>query len=99
MSAKSAIIGISTLVLLAIANPSKTDYINYAYIKLCDDMGGIEKTACKVLVSTQKENIKEIIEQNTDRKNFILFSLYSTEVLGFKFQTVALIGNYYTFKN
>ncbi len=98
MQIKAAIFGISALGLLSLTNPNKTGYINYAYSQMCDDMGGIEKTACKAFVFSQGKHVKELVDLNTDTKNFIFCSLYTTEFVGFKFQTVALLGNFYTFK-
>lgn len=76
--------------LMAIGNPGKPDYEDYAvetlsiYLKteICPkapaDFGGFVQSYCKTLVDAGQPQIKQIIAQTTNQQNFLLFSIYQT---------------------
>ncbi|MFB2934619.1 DUF4359 domain-containing protein [Aerosakkonemataceae cyanobacterium BLCC-F154] len=80
------------LVSLAISNPSESEYEEYAKEQLTDYLqknvcpqapkiwGKSLKRECKRLVNSNQSEIKDFISQSTERYNFILFSIYKTEL-------------------
>lgn len=80
------------LVSLAISNPSQSEYEVYATEQLTEYLqenvcpqapkiwGKSLKRECKRLVNSNQSEIKDFISQGTERYNFILFSIYTTEL-------------------
>jgi len=80
------------LLSLAISNPSQSEYEEYAKEQLtaylqqnvCPQApklwGKSFTRECKRLVNSNQSEIKELISQSTERYNFILFSIYKTEL-------------------
>jgi len=52
---------------------------------------------CNSLVTTQRNLIKDTIDKSTTRQNAVLFSVYTTEIAGYKYQTLGGFGNFLTF--
>ncbi|WRH66753.1 MAG: DUF4359 domain-containing protein [Planktothrix sp. GU0601_MAG3] len=52
---------------------------------------------CNTLVTTQRNLIKDTVDKSTTQQNAILFSVYTTEVAGYKYQTLGGFGNFITF--
>ena len=52
---------------------------------------------CEKLIKSQRTNIKELMDNATKRQNLILFSLYTTEFLDNRYQTIGAVGNFLTF--
>ncbi|MEA5573148.1 DUF4359 domain-containing protein [Calothrix sp. UHCC 0171] len=99
-------------------NPSQAEYEQYAvreltgYLKsnICQKtpriIGEIEKIAgikCNEAFDSVNPQIRDIIAATTDRQDFIVFSIYRTElklnewVPSYKFETVGALGNFYTY--
>ncbi|MFB2891317.1 DUF4359 domain-containing protein [Aerosakkonemataceae cyanobacterium BLCC-F50] len=80
------------LVSLAISNPSQSEYEEYATQELTEYLqknvcpqapkiwGKSLKRECKRLVNSNQSEIKDFISQGTERYNFLLFSIYKTEL-------------------
>lgn len=80
------------LMSLAISNPSQSEYEEYAKEQLSEYVeqnvcpqapkiwGKSLKQECKRLVNSNQSEIKDLISQSTERYNFILFSIYKTEL-------------------
>jgi hypothetical protein len=80
------------LVSLAISNPSQSEYEEYATKQLTEYLqknvcpqapkiwGQSLKRECKRLVNSNQSEIKQIISQGTERYNFVVFSIYQTEL-------------------
>jgi hypothetical protein len=80
------------LVSLAVSNPSQSEYEEFATVQLtaylqqnvCPQApkiwGKSLKRECKRLVDSNQSELKELISQTTERYNFILFSIYKTEL-------------------
>ena len=106
----------SSGVLMAITNPGKQDYEVYAthalsfYLKdrVCTQapagFGSFVQSYCKTLVDTGQPQIKKIIAATTTQHNFLIFSIYETElslpspVPGYQFQTIGIMQNFYTYE-
>ena len=98
---------------MAASNPGQKAYEEYAteqltiYLKEkgCTQLTqGLEKflqRQCGSLVDTGRPQIKQIIVQNTQRYNLILFSIYQTDLSlpsslpDYHFQTVGVLNNFY----
>lgn len=68
--------------------------------KMPDFLQGIADTladACQSTLNSQKENVRKVLNNSTTRNNYLLFSLYTTEIMGRKYQTVGVFGNFFTF--
>jgi hypothetical protein len=48
------------------------------------------------LIANQ-ESIRATIARNTQRHNYLLFSIYRTDVPDYSFKTIGAIGNFFTF--
>jgi len=103
-------------VVMAVTNPSKPEYEEYAvqqlteYVKqeVCNDAPKIfgillQRSNCNGLIDSSHPAIKKIIAVNTERKNFILFSIYTTDlsvsssIPSYHFETVAGLQNFYIY--
>lgn len=100
---------------LAVTNPGSKDYENYAstelnlYLKenVCketsEDFGDFVKRLCPSIVDTIRPQLQQLIIKNTKRQNFILFSIYSTDLSlpsplpGYYFETVGAFNNFSTY--
>ena len=91
----AAIGGVALMVLgvsMALTNPSKDAYEQYAVEKLtiylkdeaCKQapsvFGNVLQSQCKSLVDTGRPQIEQIIAQSTQQQNFIFFSIYRTNL-------------------
>ncbi|MEB3309005.1 MAG: DUF4359 domain-containing protein [Snowella sp.] len=106
----------SSGIVMAITNPCQQDYEVYAtdalsfYLKdkICpqagQSLGGFVQSYCKTLVDTGRPQIKQIIATTTTRQNFLIFSIYETQlsmpspVPSYQFQTVGVMQNFYTYQ-
>ncbi|MDX2239170.1 MAG: DUF4359 domain-containing protein [Leptolyngbyaceae cyanobacterium bins.302] len=96
ISTKSALIGLglasvtSLGTFMAVTNPSQAAYESYAtqkVVNLLDRNVCAEapksfdlRKDCKSYLTANRSQIKEFIANNTQRQNFILFSVYTTDV-------------------
>ena len=101
---------------MAITNPGQVDYEKYAtetlstYLKeeICpqaqQQLGGLLQSYCKSLVDTGKPQIQKLISQQTTRHNYLIFSIYQTElslpspIPSYQFQTVGAFQHFYTYE-
>ena len=99
---------------MAITNPGQNAYESYAteklivYIKenVCaqaSDPLGFLQPYCRSLIDTSHPHIQELITQQTQRQNFIFFSLYQTQLAiaafpGYRVETVGVFQNFYTYE-
>jgi hypothetical protein len=104
--------------ILLTTNPNRLDYEQYAsrtlttYVKdnVCAQaQADIEVQAllrgyCKMLVDTGHPFLQEAIATNTTRKNFLIFSVYQTELLfppplpSYHFSTVGFLNKLYIYE-
>ena len=109
MKLETVVIGVVAIAgVMAFTNPSKERYIDYATDQfaeigknsLCNDasLPSLAQQSCKFLVSQGRRVIKPYIEGSTKQQNFILFSIYETEMPNQKLSTIAAFGNFYMFR-
>ncbi len=109
-----SLIGLGTSMVLT--NPGQRDYETYAtdtlttYLKqeVCPQksggLGGFLASNCKTLVDTGKPHIKTVIAKKTLRQNYLLFSIYETELLlpspvpNYEFGTIGVFQQFYTYQ-
>ncbi len=102
--------------LMVITNPGQNDYENYAtealtiYLKqeVCpqapQELGGFLRSYCKTLVDTGRPQIQRVIANKTIRQNYLLFSVYETElslpspVPSYEFGTIGAFQQFYTYE-
>ncbi|MDJ0554923.1 MAG: DUF4359 domain-containing protein [Microcoleaceae cyanobacterium MO_207.B10] len=61
------------------------------------DFTGELVESCEKLIKSQRTTIKELMDNATKRQNLILFSVYTTEFRGRRYQTIGAVGNFLTF--
>jgi hypothetical protein len=112
--AGAIVIGLGVVMFLT--NPEPKNYEKYAEQtldsqlkeKLClqvsQDIGKWVQSQCHTLVDTARPQIAKIVTQNTTRQNFILFSIYQTDLPlpsslpDYHAETFAILGNFYTYQ-
>jgi Domain of unknown function (DUF4359) len=100
---------------MAITNPDSSAYEEYAVEKLtfylkhdvCSQVPqafeSLAQNSCASLIESNRPQIQKVIARSTQRQNFILFSIYRTNlsispvVPLYRFQTVGLMQNFYTY--
>ncbi len=109
--------GIAVLgVTMATTNPQQPKYEEYAvqrltiYLKtdFCQKtpnfLQNLMQFNCNQLVDSAKPQIRDIIAATTKRQNYIVFSVYTTDlkidnlIPGYKFETVGAFDNFYIYK-
>ncbi|HAA27915.1 MAG TPA: hypothetical protein DCE56_09965 [Cyanobacteria bacterium UBA8553] len=103
-------------VTMALTNPSPDTYEEYAVEQLstylknegCTQvpviLGDSLKRQCKTLVDKNRPQIEQLVAQTTQRQNFIVFSIYRTnlEVGSFlpvyRFETLGVFQQFYIYK-
>jgi hypothetical protein len=101
---------------MALTNPGQDTYEQYAVEQLatylknegCTQappvLGDILQNQCKSLVDTGRPQLQQIISQTTQRQNFLLFSIYRTNLnIGpflpvYQFETVGIFQNFYIYQ-
>ena len=104
--------------ILLTTNPNRQDYEQYASQRLTSYLkdhvcaraqASIEVQAllrgyCKMLVDTGHPFLQEAITTNTTRRNFLIFSVYQTELLfppplpSYQFSTVGFLNKLYIYE-
>ncbi len=101
------------LVIMAITNPSKSAYIDYATIKMADDVkdgmcnrkdlkniigsaADLLSGICRTGIDTQRSKIRDFITNGSRHRNFVILSVYSTDVFDRRYTTVGICGNFFT---
>jgi len=110
-------VGLAVLgILMAITNPSQPKYEQYAALKLTEYLKenvcvktpsileNLVNLNCNKLVDNANPQIKELIAATTKRHNYIIFSVYRTDlelnpwVPGYTFETMGAFNNFYIYK-
>ncbi|WP_103670128.1 DUF4359 domain-containing protein [Pseudanabaena sp. BC1403] len=108
MKLQAILIGVVVVVgVMAVSNPSKERYIDYATEQFSEtgktsicagDMPIAAQQSCKFVISQGKGVIKSVVENSTKQQNFVIFSLYETDMPNKKYTTIAAFGNFIMFK-
>lgn len=98
---------------MAVTNPTPSAYSRYATHQLTDyaesnicaeapTAFGL-KEECRSLLKSNQAEIQDLIMSHTDRRNFIFFSVYTTDLAiasflpSYQFQTIGLFQGFYVF--
>ncbi|MBW4456231.1 MAG: DUF4359 domain-containing protein [Nostoc indistinguendum CM1-VF10] len=111
-----AAVGLAALgVTMAKTNPSQVEYEEYAVQRLTEYLKTdvCKKTTnfienlirfnCEKLVDSANPQIQEIIARTTEKQNYIIFSIYRTDlkisswIPSYKFETVGAFDQFYTY--
>ena len=108
MKLQAILIGAVVVIgVMAVSNPSKERYIEYATEQFSEtgktsictgDLPVAAQQSCKFLISQGKGVIKTLVENSTKQQNFVVFSLYAPEMPNRKITTIAAFGNFFMFK-
>lgn len=109
MKLQVILIGAAVVVgVMAVSNPSKERYVDYATeqfsetgkTSICsgDNIPIAAQQSCKFVISQGKGVIKSLVENSTKQQNFVVISLYETDLPNKKVTTVGAFGNFYMFK-
>lgn len=103
----SGLIVISSIVLM-LTNPSKREYeefateqlVIYAKENLCSVNSGdleqvIKTQVCKLMVDTGRSQIPNLITKTTKTRNYLLFTVYETNLFLYEFQTIGVFKTFY----
>jgi hypothetical protein len=100
---------------MAKTNPTKADYEKYAVLRLTDYLNknvcnktpnlleNLIKFNCQKLINSANPEIRDIIANSTKRQNFIIFSIYRTDLKlnswlpSYKSETVGAFESFYTY--
>ncbi|GAX36548.1 DUF4359 domain-containing protein [Nodularia sp. NIES-3585] len=112
----SGAVGLAALgVAMATTNPSQPEYEEYAaqrlteYLKtdICQKttnfLENLIKSQCETLVDQATPQMREILGRSTEQQNFVIFSIYRTNlnlsslIPIYKFETVGAFNNFYTY--
>ncbi|NJL21129.1 MAG: DUF4359 domain-containing protein [Leptolyngbyaceae cyanobacterium SM1_3_5] len=101
---------------MAATNPAPEAYDDYAteqlttYLKdnACTQapnvLGEFLQTQCAAILEDNQEQIRRLIANNTDRQNWLLLSVYKTDLSvsdllpSYHFETIGVFGNLYIYK-
>ncbi len=112
------VVGLAVLgVAMAKTNPSKPEYEQYAVLQLTGYLKNnvckktpsllekLIKLNCEKMVDSANPQMREIIASSTERQNFIIFSIYRTDlklnswIPSYKLETVGAFDNFYTYNS
>ena len=98
---KGAFLGVTALILAT--NPTKEAYSEYLVWQMKDNCKQTqlelhEKAICYTTINAlPTSGIKPFIIGYTRRRNYFLFSLYTTDIWGMKNKTIGLGGHFFDF--
>jgi hypothetical protein len=101
--------------IMATTNPTQVKYEQYAIQKLTayletdvckktpNFLEKLIKVNCEQVLQSATPHIKELITSTTNRQDYLIFSIYRTEIKldswipGYKFETVGALNQFYTY--
>ncbi len=101
---------------MAIANPDRSAYETYGVEQLgelakgeCDRAPGgfglILQEPCRAAIESFKPQLRPMLAQATTRQNFIIFSIYRSEIsipvanFNAKVESIGIFNNFYTYRS
>ncbi len=86
--------------LLVLTNPPTDSYLNWASERICKGSDSFTDITKKTFCFTNKNSIDTAIRITTNRRNYLLFSLYATKVplVNNEYHTIAILGNFILIK-
>jgi len=111
IAASIGVVGVA----MAKTNPTSNEYEEYAVNRLTEYLKSdvckktsklienLLNSSCDKLVDSTNPQMRELLAKTTERQNFLLFSVYRTDLTlgawlpGYKFETVGAFHNFYTY--
>ena len=108
------LIGLGAIAFLT--NPQKPSYQKYAGAtlkeqlkeKVCtqvaEELGAWLERQCYTIVDTSSPYLAEVVDRQTTRQNFLLFSIYQANISlpsplpDYHIETLGILGNFYTYQ-
>jgi len=98
---------------MAITNPGRQAYKSYAadkmgtYLKqeVCTDAPNLLQGPCNNLVDSGRKPMQDMIANSTQRHNYLLFSIYETNLSlpaglpSYEFRTLGIFQNFWIYKS
>lgn len=94
-------------IFMVFTNPSPSQYhkfasdqlVEYAKNNVCPAKSSnleeaLKSQMCHLMVETGKSQVPKLIEPNTKRYNYLLLSLYETNLYIYQFQTIGFFNNF-----
>jgi len=87
--------------ILAITNPNQEEYAKYLAWHLkenyCQDreISTMTKVGCATIAPLPPSAMKSVIKSYTYHNNYLIFSVYSTDVWGMKSRAIGIGGNFW----
>ncbi|MBL1211172.1 DUF4359 domain-containing protein [Geminocystis sp. GBBB08] len=95
-------------ILLFFTNPSQKKYeefatqqlIKYAKENVCQAKSGsieeaIKSQVCNLMLETGKNQLPKLIEKTTKNRNYVLFSIYETNLYIYNFETIGFLNQFF----
>ncbi len=95
-------------VLLFFTNPSQKKYeefaaeqlIKYAKENVCIAKSenieeAIKSQVCNLMIDTGKSQVPNLIEKTTQKRNYLLFSIYETNLYIYNFETIGILNQFF----
>ena len=110
------IIGFGIGAIAFLTNPGEQKYQTYAdsaikthfkdriCTQVSQDLGVWLESQCHILINITSPYLAEAIDRQTKRQNFVLFSIYQTELAlppplpEHHLETIGVLGNFYTYR-
>lgn len=107
---------IGFVVLTFLTNPGQQGYQQYAdatlkahlkekvCLQVAEELGTWLEDQCRIIVDTASPHLAQIINQQTKRQNFLLFSIYQTDIPlasplpDYHLETLGILGHFYTYQ-
>lgn len=94
--------------LLFFTNPPQKKYeqfaaeqlVKYAKENVCmakseNIQEAVKSQMCNLIIDTGKHQIPKLIEKTTHQRNYVLFSIYETNLYIYNFETIALLNQFF----
>ena len=99
---------LTSSLILFVTNPSSQKYekfateqlVIYAKENICSpDSDNLEEAiksqVCNLMIDTGRSQIPRLIRETTQRRNYVLFSVYETDLFLYEFEVLGLFNNFY----
>jgi Domain of unknown function (DUF4359) len=95
-------------ILLFFTNPSQKKYeefaaeqlIKYAKENVCiaksdNIQEAVKSQVCVLIIETGKNQVPKLIEKTTQKRNYLLFSVYETNLYVYNFETIGILNQFF----
>jgi hypothetical protein len=65
--------------------------------KFLQDFAGMWANACETGLTTRSDLIRQFLDSSTKEQDYLILSIYQTEVANYKYETLGAFGNFFTY--